>query len=259
MEYQNLQIKKEGQRAQITLNRPENYNAFTVEMIGELSAAVETLEQDPNIRVVLVTGSGKAFVAGADIKYMQGLGALEAVSYAKDTNAIYEKIAASKKVYIAVINGVALGAGTEFALACDIRLASDKAKFGLPEVGLGILPGGGGTQRLSHLVGMGFAMELILSGRVIGAQEAFGMGLINRVVEAEGLMEAAVELAESIAKNAPIALALAKECVRQSVKVPLGQGLAFEQKQFGLCFATKDQKEGLAAFVEKRPPAFQSK
>jgi len=259
MEYNRILLEKRGGIAVISLNDPDKLNAFSVEILRELLGVVRELEADAAVRVVIVTGVGKAFVAGADIGHMRGLNALEAIEYAADTTDVYDVISRSGKVYIAAVNGFALGGGAEFALACDMRIASAKAKFGLPEVSLGILPGGGGTQRLPRLVGSAKAMELILTGKIIGAEEALRIGLVNQVVEPEALMDTAFEMAEAILKNAPIAVALAKECIVQSGQLPLEEGICFEKKLFGLCFSTEDQKEGMAAFVEKRAAQFQNK
>jgi len=259
MEYNRILLEKRGGIAVISLNDPDKLNAFSVETLRELLCVVRELETDAAVRVVIVTGVGKAFVAGADIGHMRGLNALEAIEYATDTTDVYDVIGRSKKVYIAAVNGFALGGGAEFALACDIRVASAKAKFGLPEVSLGILPGGGGTQRLPRLVGSAKAMELILTGKIIAADEALRIGLVNQVTEPEALMDTAFDMAAAIVKNAPIAVALAKECIVQSGQLPLEEGIGFEKKLFGLCFSTEDQKEGMAAFEEKRSPRFQNK
>lgn len=258
MEYHTLQIDVPGTGiAQITFNRPETLNALSGETIRELSDAVGKLDEDDSVRAVMLTGAGKAFVAGADIAYMSGLSADQARAFSRETDAIYERIGRSKKIYIAAVNGFALGGGCELALACDLCIASEYAKFGLPEVGLGILPGGGGTQRLRLRVGAQKAKEMILTGEHIRAAEALEIGLVLQVVPAAELMAEACALAGRILKNAPLAVTYAKECIQFSEGVTLSPGVAHENTLFGLCFAAPDQHEGMAAFLEKRRPNFQ--
>ena len=242
----------------LTMNNPKTLNAMSDVTIAELSAAMDEIEQDNRIRVVVVTGAGKSFIAGADVSYMRSLNAEQAREYARNTTDVYDKIRDSKKVFIAAVNGYAFGGGCEFALACDLCIASENARFGQPEVSLGILPGGGGTQRLSRLVGTQKAMELILTGSIITADEALRIGLVCEVVPAGDLMDRAFEMARRILKNAPLAVKYARECIRQSEALTLSAGNEYENAMFGPCFATTDQKEGMAAFLEKRGAKFQS-
>jgi enoyl-CoA hydratase len=258
MSYKTILIEANAGICLITMNTPKTLNALSGEVIRELTDVIEKIENDKNIRVVIITGSGKAFVAGADIKYMSSLSAEQARVFARDTTAVYQKIADSKKIFIAAINGFALGGGCEFALACDLRIASEYAKFGLPEVGLGILPGGGGTQRLSRFVGIQKAKEMILTGDPIKASEALEIGLVCRVTHADELIDCTYYLAQRILKNSPLAIKYAKECIKQSQELGLQSGIEYENAMFGLCFATPDQKEGMAAFIEKREVKFQS-
>jgi len=240
----------------ITMNRPEALNALSDITIAELSRALDQIEAQEETRVVIITGSGKAFVAGADITYMTTLTPDEALIFSRNTTEIYRKMNGSKRIFIAAVNGFAMGGGCEFALACDLRIASEKAVFALPEVSLGILPGGGGTQRLSRLVGTQKAAELILTGAVIKAAEALAYGLVCQVTEPENLMEKAMELAQKIIKNSPLAVSYAKRCIRQSEQVNLEAGIELENMMFGLCFADSDRLEGLTAFQESRKPDF---
>lgn len=256
MQYKELTLKKDEGVALLTINSPKTLNAFSCKVLEELSSAIDELNEDPTIVAVIITGVGKSFVAGADITYMKDLTADEAIVYSKDTTIIYDKMASSRKIMIAAINGFAFGAGTEFALACDIRIASQKAKFGCPEVKLGIIPGGGATQRLSRLIGSGKAKELILTGDIINAEEAFALGLVNKVVSAEDLLKEAYAMASKLLEAGPVAIGYAKECINKSDEVGVTSGIEYEKNMFALCFATKDQKEGMNAFVEKRKPEF---
>lgn len=258
MQYETILISSQSDEiAQITMNRPEKLNAFSAQTIRELAHAIDALEENKSVRVVILTGAGKAFVAGADIAYMAKLNAEEARIFSLDTNDVYDKIMRSKKIYIAAINGIALGAGCELALACDLCLASQYVKFGLPEVCLGILPGGGGTQRLSLRVGSQKAKEMILTGDPIDASEALEIGLVLTVVPEDDLLPQAYNLASRILKNAPLAVKYSKECIQSSEKGVLVPGIEYENTLFGLCFATSDQREGMSAFLEKRKPKFQ--
>ena len=258
MEYRNITLAAENGICLLTMDNQENLNALSDVTLRELEHAVDEIEADDSIRVVIVTGRGKAFIAGADIAYMAPLTPEQARVYARDTTRIYDKMAASKKVFIAAVNGFALGGGCEFAMACDLLIASERARFGSPEVSLGILPGGGGTQRLARLVGVQRAKELILTGRNIRAQEALDIGLVCKVVPPEELMSCAYEMAGQIMRNAPLAVKYARECIQRSQELPLGKGIEYENTMFGLCFATGDQKEGMEAFLGKREPRFQT-
>lgn len=257
MNHTTLKVVRDAGVAWITLDHPDTLNALSGTTVEELSHAVKELEEDAVVRVVVVTGAGKAFAAGADIAYMSRLTPEEARRFSADTSRIYEQIRTSQKVYIAAVNGFALGGGCELALACDLCIASERAKFGLPEVSLGILPGGGGTQRLSLRVGAQRAKAMILTGDPIRAAEALEMGLVLQVVPAEELVSAARALAERILKNAPLAVRYAKECIQCSERTVLAAGIEQENLLFGLCFAVPDQREGMSAFLEKRPPHFQ--
>jgi len=256
MPYQTIKVEICDSLCILTMDNPKSLNALSDLTFNEIEHAMEEMEKNDSVRVVIATGEGKAFIAGADISHMANQTPDEAKIFSELNARIYRKIEKSAKVYIAAINGFALGGGCEFALACDIRIASDKAKLGLPEVGLGILPGGGGTQRLPNLVGLAKAKELIFTADIIRAEEALAIGLVNHVVPAEELMEFAKNMAGRIAKNAPKAVSYAKECVQFSAESDLDTGVMYENAVFGLCFATADQKEGMAAFLEKREAKF---
>jgi len=256
VEYQGLIIRKEGHTAYVTINNAEANNTMNVVLLQTLKEALRELEADQDTGVIVFTGTGKAFISGADISYMKNMTALEAAAYSKYTTDLYEQMLDSKKILIAAINGYALGAGTEFALACDIRIASPGARFGFPEVKLGIIPGGGGTQRLGRLIGIGWAKELILTGRIIKADTAAELGIINRVVEAENLLCEAEKLAKEIEEVSPTAVSFAKDCINNSFSLTMKEGIRYERKMFGLCFAEDDQKEGMKAFLEKRKPNY---
>ena len=247
-------IKKERKAGilWLTVDREKSLNALSPELVEELTEAVAEAEKEKMIRIVVITGAGKAFVAGADIGYMQDLTPSEAQDFAAKTCELYRRIEKSRKIYIAAINGFALGGGLELALACDIRIASQKAKMGLPEVGLGIIPGGGGTQRLPRLIGEGKAMELIVTGERITAMQAEKLGLVNQVTEAEMLESAVMEMAEKIMKMGPKAVSYGKAAIKTGVQMDLNSAVIFENRLFGLCFAEKEQKEGMTAFMEKR-------
>lgn len=256
MEFKNLIVEKKGAIAILKFNRPKALNALNSETLIELKAAGEALNADTTIKVVIVTGEGKAFVAGADIVEMKDLTALEGMAFSARGHEAFATLENMQKPVIAAVNGFALGGGFEVALACDIIYASEKAKVGFPETTLGIHPGFGGTQRTAKLAGLAKAKELIFSGKTIGAAEAYEMGLLNKVLPDDQLMGEVMALAEKIAANGPFAVRLAKECVNKSLSLDNKEGLALEAKDFGLCFATKDQKEGMSAFVEKRKATF---
>jgi enoyl-CoA hydratase len=241
----------------LTMNHPKTLNALSDVTIGALLAALDKIEGDDSIRVVIFTGSGKSFVAGADIAYMANMTAEEGREFSRYSNRVNTRIAASDKIFIAAVNGYALGGGCEIALSCDLIIASEYARFGLPEVSLGIVPGAGGTQRLPRLVGIQKAAEMVLTGLPVKAQEALEIGLVCRVVPADQLLDCAREIAAKILKNAPLAVKYAKKCLRQSRELTLAAGLEYENTMFGLCFATPGQKEGMAAFLEKREARFQ--
>jgi enoyl-CoA hydratase len=245
-----------GRVATVTINRPEKRNALNEETRSGIIAALDTLERDPAVRVVIVTGAGdKAFIAGADIAEFEGKAPVDQFRVMSEWS-VYQAADRFPKPIIAAINGFCLGGGCEFAMACDIRIAADTARLGQPEINLGIIPGGGGTQRLPRLVGLGNAFRLLYSGDLIDAAEALRIGLVDQVVPAAELMTQTRALAERIAAKSPVALSLMKEAVRASVRSPLEEGLRQEITLFGLAFSSEDRKEGVAAFLAKRTPEF---
>lgn len=257
MTWKNLKVEKTDGFALITISRPESLNALNGETLGELLSVFNDMEQDTGVQVVILTGSGqKAFVAGADISAMQPLSALEARQFARLGHLVMRAIENCSKPVIAAVNGFALGGGCELAMSCDIRLVSDNARFGQPEVNLGVIPGFGGTQRLARLIGKGRALELILTGNMIKADEALRIGLANQVVPQDQLLDVAREMAQTIISKGPYAVRLAKEAVRNGLEMDLDKANQYEAELFALCFASADQKEGMAAFVEKRPAIF---
>ena len=260
MEFANLLFENQDGIGIVTLNRPKALNALNKATLEELNSLADMLAKDPSVKVVILTGSGeKAFVAGADITQMQPMTAIEGRNFGKMGQAVFNKIENLPQPVIGAVSGFALGGGCELAMACCIRIASEKAKFGQPEVTLGITPGFAGTQRLARLVGKGRAKELLYTGDMIDAQEAYRIGLVNKVVAAEELMPAAKAMAEKIMSRAPIAVQLCKSAVNEGLDTDLETGTAYEAEVFGLCFATADQKEGMGAFVEKRKAGFVGK
>ncbi|KPU26350.1 crotonase [Caloranaerobacter sp. TR13] len=258
MEYENLLLKKEGNICILTINRPKALNALNSKVLEELSNAVDQIEKDKDIYVVIITGEGKAFVAGADIVEMKDMTSEAARKFAKQGLEVFRKIELMEKVVIAAVNGFALGGGCELAMCCDIRIASEKAKFGQPEVGLGITPGFAGTQRLSRLVGIAKAKELIFTGDMIDANEAEKIGLVNKVTKPDELMNAAIELAKKIASKGQIAVRYSKIAINRGFETDIEIGMEIERNLFSLCFATDDQKEGMTTFLEKRKPEFKN-
>jgi len=260
LEYTNLLFTNENGIGLITINRPKVLNALNSETLKELDNLLDAVAQDNAVKVVIITGSGeKAFVAGADIAAMQPMTALEGRSFAKAGQAVFNKLENLPQPVIAAINGFALGGGCELAMACDIRLAAENAKFGQPEVSLGITPGFGGTQRMPRIIGKGRAKELLFTGDTIDAAEAYRIGLVNRVLPREELMEAAKALAEKIMSRAPRAIEFCKAAINEGMDTDLETGVAYEAEVFSLCFATNDQKEGMTAFIEKRKAGFVGK
>ena len=260
MDYQNILFAVEDGIATITINRPKALNALNQATVSELKDVVEKIAADKAIKVVIITGAGaKSFVAGADIKEMASKNAAEGREWGQFGQNVFTEIENMPQPVIAAINGFCLGGGCELSCACDIRYAAENAKFGQPEVGLGITPGFGGTQRLTRVVGRGQAKELIYTGGMIGAEEAKAIGLVNKVVPQEELMPAVLKLAGKIAKNAPVAVQLSKAAINRGINCDVVTGIAYEAEVFGLCFSTNDQKEGMAAFVEKRKPTFEGK
>lgn len=241
----------------VTVNRPEKLNALDGEVIEGLRAAFHDAKTNAGVAAVLVTGSGpKAFVAGADISTFPALDARTARDYARRGQVVFDLLETMGKPSIAAINGFALGGGCELAMACTLRVASRTAKLGQPEINLGLIPGYGGTQRLARLVGKGRALEIVLTGDLVSAEEAHRIGLVNRVVEPDAVLAAARELATKLAAKAPLALRWALEAVHHGLEMPFEQAEAHEATLFGLCAATADMKEGVAAFLEKRAPRF---
>jgi len=249
-----------GPIAYVTVNRPEVLNALNHETWEGLGRAFEEAQKDPAVRGVILTGAGeKAFIAGADISELAEITAVEAQKSSRFGQSVLDLIENLGKPVIAAVNGFALGGGCETAMACTIRVASEKAKFGQPEVTLGLLPGGGGTQRLPRLVGKGRALQLILSGEIISAQEAYRIGLVNEVVPPAELIPRAEAILKRILANAPIAIRLSLEAVNKGVETSQDEGLALEASFFGLCAGTEDKKEGTTAFLAKRAPQFKGR
>ena len=260
MDYQNILCAVENGIATITINRPKALNALNLDTVTELKDAIEKIAVDKAVKVVVITGAGeKSFVAGADIKEMATKTPAEGHEWGQFGQNVFTEIENMPQPVIAAINGFCLGGGCELSCACDIRYAAENAKFGQPEVGLGITPGFGGTQRLTRVVGRGQAKELIYTGGMIGAEEAKAIGLVNKVVPQEELMPTVLKLAGKIAKNAPVAVQLSKAAINRGINCDVVTGIAYEAEVFGLCFSTNDQKEGMAAFVEKRKPTFEGK
>ena len=259
MEYKKLIIQDNGAVRVIKINNPEALNALNTAILKELDAAFTEVAEDNGILAVVLTGEGRAFVAGADISEMKSKNAIEGEIFGKLGASVFRKIELLPKPVIAAVNGFALGGGCELAMSCDIRLASAKAKFGQPEVGLGITPGFSGTQRMPSLIGMGKAKELIYTADIIDAAEAYRIGLVNHVYEPEALMEEAMKMAEKIASKAPIAVKNSKEAINRGIQTDMDSAVAIEAYLFGLCFASEDQKEGMTAFFEKRKANFQNK
>lgn len=243
--------------ALIQLNRPKELNALNPQLMGEVRDALLQLDKNDAVKVIIITGNDQAFAAGADIKQMADKSAID--MHIMDQFSTWDQIRKTKKPIIAAVSGFALGGGCEFVMTCDMVIASETAKFGQPEIKIGTIPGAGGTQRLTKAVGKAKAMELILTGRFLSAQEAHFYGLVNKVVPVEMYMHEAVELAKEIAQMPPIAVQLAKEAINRSFETQLDEGLMFERKNFYLTFASEDQKEGMKAFIEKRKPVYKGK
>lgn len=250
-------VHREEPIAIVQLNRPEALNALSPALMQELVAALESLDGDPKIRAIILTGSEKSFAAGADIKEMASLSAAEIKK--ENPLAVWDRIAAVKKPLIAAVSGFALGGGCELSMMCDIIIASETAKFGQLEINLGIIPGAGGTQRLTHALGKSKAMEWILSGNIYSAEEALKAGLVSKVTAVAEYLNESKKLALKIAEKSPIALAAAKKAILGSLELPLERGLQKERELFYQLFDTQDQKEGMQAFLEKRKPVFQGK
>ncbi len=260
MNYENLILEIKESIAQITINRPDKLNALNSLTLTELEDAIDNIKENDDVNVVIITGAGeKAFVAGADIKELNQLNMLKGRTFAEKGQRIFSKIVHLGKPVIAAVNGYALGGGCELALACHIRFASEQAKFGQPEVNLGIIPGYGGTQRLARLIGSGRALEYILTGDMIDAEEAFRIGLANRVVQHDELMAKAWELAQKISSKGQLAVRLAVDAVVSTNDLSEREGLLREADLFAICCGTEDFKEGTSAFLEKRKAEFKNK
>ncbi|HNX92566.1 MAG TPA: short-chain-enoyl-CoA hydratase [Syntrophomonas sp.] len=255
--YRNIILEEEIDLAILTINRPQAMNALNYDTLQEIKAAVLQISADNHIKALIITGTGeKAFVAGADIAYMENLTAIQGREFGALGQSVFSAVENLAIPVIAAVNGFALGGGCELAMACDIRLASEKARFGQPEVGLGITPGFGGTQRLARLIGAGPAKELIFTGMNIDAAEAYRIGLVNHVYPADSLMDEARKLAQKMISNAPVAVSLCKTAINKGLQTDIDTAMAIEADVFGLCFSTRDQKEGMNAFLNKRKAAF---
>jgi enoyl-CoA hydratase len=257
--YETLLLERRGRVALLTINRPDKLNALNIKTRQEGAEALEELREDAGVRVVVITGAGdKSFVAGADIGEFAGRTAITQRDVMTGRS-LFTAVDTFPKPVVAMINGFCLGGGCELAMSCDLRIASEKARFGQPEINLGIIPGGGGTQRLTRLVGESKAMELILTGEMIDAQTALSLGLVNRVVPHEELEAKTMELANLIAAKSPVALRMAKEAVKTAARSTLDEGLRREIDLFALCFSREDKDEGVSAFLEKRRPEFKGR
>ena len=257
MSYENVEIETRGKVGIGRLNRPQALNALNSALIADLSHAIDAFEAAAEIGCIVLTGSEKAFAAGADIREMAGKSYMDA--FMGDFAAQWDRVARARKPVIAAVAGFALGGGCELAMMCDLIIAADNAKFGQPEIKLGVIPGIGGTQRLARAVGKAKAMDLCLTGRMMDAQEAERSGLVARVVPLAGLLEEAVKIAETIASMSLPSVMVAKESINRAFEVSLAEGVRFERRVFHSLFATEDQKEGMAAFVEKRAPKFRNR
>lgn len=259
MNFDNLLFRKEGKVGIITINNPKSLNALNPMVVADIDSAIDQIAKDDDISVVVITGEGKAFVAGADIVTMSTMNATEGRKWAEEAMAVFRKLELLEKPVIAAINGFALGGGCELALACDLRIGSENAKLGQPEITLGITPGFGGTQRLPRTIGMAKAKEFIFTGGMYTAEEAERAGLLNKVVKPEELMDEVLKMANKIASLPSVAMAYCKTAVNRGMQVDLDSGLEIEKDLFGLCFATEDQKEGMKAFIEKRKAEFKGR
>jgi enoyl-CoA hydratase len=257
MAYENVLVERRGKAGLITLNRPQALNALSAGLVADLNAALGEFAADSDIGAVVITGSDKAFAAGADIREIAGGDFVGA--YRDDPVGAWDRVAEFRKPLVAAVAGYALGGGCELAMMCDIILAADTARFGQPEITLGILPGAGGTQRLARIIGKPKAMELCLTGRLMGAEEAERCGLVSRIVPAAELVGEAVKVAEKIASLSLTAVMMVKESVNRAYETSLSEGLRFERRLFHALFATEDQKEGMGAFLEKRQPQFRNR
>ena len=259
MNLKHISLSVENHIGIITISNPPTLNALNSLIINELNQAIDVVAANNDIYVLIITGDGRSFVAGADISEMVNLNSIEGEAFGKTGSSVFRKIEKMEKPVIAAVNGFALGGGCELALSCDIRIASENAKFGQPEVGLGICPGFSGTVRMAKLLGPGKAKELIFTGKVIGATEALEIGLVNCVVKPEEIMEKAMEMAKTIAFKAPFAVKYSKEAINNAMDFDSEKSIEMETVLFGKCFSTEDQKEGMTAFINKRKPSFTNK
>ncbi len=257
MNYENILVNCEEAIGVVQLNRPKVLNALNGAVMNELTTALEELDRDEAVRCIIITGNERAFAAGADIKEMAEASAVQMLQ--RNWIAYWDRLQAVTKPIIAAVSGYALGGGCELAMACDMIIASESAQFGQPEINIGVMPGAGGTQRLTRALGKSKAMEMVLTGRPLTAREAEQRGLVSRVVPVEAYLDEAKKLAGEIAAKAPVAVRLAKESVNKAFETPLAEGLEFERKLFYFLFATEDQDEGMRAFIEKRKPEWRGK
>lgn len=255
--YDHILTETDGPVALVRLNRPQALNALSGALLDELATALDTFDNDDAIRAMIITGDDRAFAAGADIREMAGAGAIDMLVSMRFGQ--WERIRKLRKPLIAAVSGFCLGGGNELAMACDLIVAAEGARFGQPEINIGVIPGAGGTQRLTHALGKARAMEIVLTGRPITAREALAAGLVSKVVPNEACLDEAKALAREIASKPPLAVQLAKDAILKAFDLPIDQGLDYERKNFYLLFATDDMKEGMAAFIEKRPPDFKGR
>jgi len=260
MEFNTILFEKNEGIGIITLNRPKSMNAINSDLISELDQVLDVIDKDEEISVVIITGTEKIFAAGADIKEISGIRTpVEAHRFVSNVQSLFRKIENLKKPIIAAVSGLALGGGCEMSLACDIRIAAENASFGQPEIKIGVIPGGGGTQRLPRLIGLGRAKELLYTGDSIDAQEAYRIGLVNKVVPVKSLMDEAKKMATKLKRQPPFALKITKMVVNEGINMDLQSGLAYEARCFEMLFSTEDQKEGMRAFIEKRRTVFKGR
>jgi enoyl-CoA hydratase len=257
MDYQNILLSVENDIGILTINRPKVLNALNVETLKDIQAGIREVKENPAIKVLIIVGAGdKAFVAGADIQEMKEMNSIAALAFSKLGHETMKMIQDLDRPVIAAVNGFALGGGLEIALACDFIYASENARFGLPETGLGVFPGFGGTQRLPRAIGKARAKELIMTAKMVNAQEAYALGIANRVIPAATLLEETKKVAAQIAANGPVGVRLAKAVVNSGANVDLAEACSIESIAFSVCFSTEDQKEGMRAFAEKRKPVY---
>lgn len=254
MNYKNILTEIRDNIGIIKINRPQQLNALNIQTIHELNDLIHLWSKDDKIKVLIITGEGKSFVAGADIAEMKDMTKQQAIDFSEMGQKVFSLIESQEKPVIACVNGFALGGGCELAMACDIKVASDRAKFGQPEVNLGVIPGFAGTQRLARMVGAAKAKELILTGEIIDAQTALSIGLVNQVVPHDNLLDQTFKMAQKIASKGPTAVRLAKKVISRGIETDFATGSSFEVEAFGECFASGEAKEGMSAFLEKRKP-----